>query len=91
MKKVSDKSDVYWVYVLENPKGRFYTGSTRDLDQRLKQHNSAEKVGTKYTHKNGPWKLVWKEIHTSRAGAAARERQIKKMKSSKWIKENLLG
>ena len=44
-----------------------------------------------YTHKHGPWTLVWKEPHATRGSAVARERQIKRMKSSRWIRENLLG
>ncbi len=45
---------MYWVYILENPKGKFYIGHTDDLQRRLSEHNSGEKIGSKYTHKNGP-------------------------------------
>jgi len=90
VKKESNKSEAHWVYILENPKGRFYVGYTSNLAQRLQQHNSDEKIGTKFTHKNRPWELVWKERHPSRSKAISRERQIKRMKSSRWIKENLL-
>ena len=34
----------YWAYALENPAGRFYVGSTDDLEQRVAEHNSDEKV-----------------------------------------------
>ena len=79
-----------WVYILENPEGRFYIGSTADLAVRLEQHNSDQKVGTKYTHKNGPWQLVWQERHPDRSSAMRREKQIKSMKSAKWIRGQLL-
>ena len=82
---------MYFVYVLQNSKGRFYVGQTRDIQQRVKQHNSDE-VGTgKYTLKNGPWQLVWSEAHPSRKSAMQREKQIKAMKSARWIRENLLN
>ena len=80
----------YWVYVLENPDGRFYIGSTGNLDKRLAQHNAVRKEGSKFSHKNGPWSLVWKEPHPTRASAMQREKQIKAMKSAKWIREQLL-
>jgi putative endonuclease len=84
------QNGIYFAYVLENPQGKFYIGSTEDIERRLQQHNSAEKDGTKFTHKNGPWRLVWSEQHFTRASAMRRERQIKQMKSARWIRENLL-
>lgn len=82
--------ECFWAYVLENPDGRFYVGSTGNLDNRLEQHNVEDKVLTKFTHKHGPWTLVWKESHATRATAMKREKQIKSMKSSKWIREKLI-
>jgi putative endonuclease len=83
-------SDCYWTYILENPQGRFYVGHTDDLDRRVAEHNSPEKVGTKYTHKNGPWRLIWSESHLTRSAAMLRERSIKAKKSARWIRERLL-
>ena len=81
---------IFWVYILENAVGRFYVGSTDDPHRRLDEHNSD--LGEKtFTHKNGPWKLVWVEKHASRSDAMAREKQIKNMKSARWIRENLLN
>ena len=81
---------MYWVYVLENPRGRFYIGSTDDLPRRIEDHNSAEKVSSKYTHKNGSWQLVWSEEHPTRSSAMVREKAIKRMKSAQWIRHELL-
>ena len=78
------------MYVLENPDGRFYVGSTDDLDRRVSQHNTPADR-TKYTHKHGPWKLVWNEAHPTPTEAVRREREIKSMKSAKWIREHLLN
>ena len=81
----------FWVYVLENEECRFYVGQTDDLDRRIAQHNGAGPANGKYTLKNGPWHLVWHEAHPTRASAVRRERQIKRMKSARWIRENLLN
>ena len=89
---MSDSSQtMYWAYILQNPKGRFYIGHTEGVEKRLSEHNSSEPGKGKYTHKNGPWELVWSEPHDSRADAMKREKQIKAMKSAKWIRENLLS
>ena len=82
---------MYWVYVLENPEGRFYIGQTDDLDRRLAEHNDPDCAKSKYTVKNGPWQIVWSEQHGARASAVRRERFIKSRKSAAWIRENLLG
>ncbi len=82
---------MYWVYVLENPRGMFYVGQTTDLEKRLADHNRADAFDGHFTRKNGPWKLVWSEKHESRSCAMRRELQIKRMKSSKWIRTRLIG
>ena len=82
---------MYHVYVLQNPSGRFYIGQTADLQRRIQQHNADEKGTGKYTLKNGPWQLVWSEEHKDRKSAMLREKQIKAMKSARWIRENLLA
>ncbi len=82
---------MYWSYVLQNPQGKFYTGHTEDLPQRLDSHNDTGSIHGKFTRKNGPWELVWSEQHPTRASAMKRERQIKAMKSARWIREVLLN
>jgi putative endonuclease len=82
---------MFWVYVLENPAGKFYVGQTGNLGDRLSDHNQTDCFDGHFTRKNGPWKLVWKESHDSRSSAVQRERQIKRMKSAKWIRQHLLA
>ncbi len=82
---------MFWVYILQNPDGKFYVGHTDDLDLRLHSHNRTDRTLGKFTRKNGPWELVWSEGHPTRSSAMARERQIKAMKSAAWIRENLLN
>ena len=82
---------MFHVYILQNLVGKFYIGHTDDLQSRLLSHNDTGPIHGKYTRKNGPWKLVWAEELPDRCSAIARERQIKGMKSSKWIREVLLN
>ncbi|MCX6953160.1 MAG: GIY-YIG nuclease family protein [Verrucomicrobia bacterium] len=82
---------MFWVYILQNPAGRFYIGQTDDIDRRLREHNAPQPGFGKYTHKNGPWVLAWKEPHGSRESALRREREIKAWKSSRLIRERLLA
>ena len=61
-----------FVYVLRSrTTGRYYTGSTQDLGQRLRQHNSDLSISTKH---RGPWDLVHREEYASLAAAVRRER-----------------
>ena len=79
--------------MLENPAGRFYVGSTSNLSERITRHNPlpAAQQGSKYTHKNGPWELVYYESCQKRSEAMARERFIKSRKSATWIRRYLLN
>jgi len=80
----------FWTYVVENPAGRFYIGSTQDLQARLSQHNNPEAKSGKYCPKNGPWTLLWKKAFATRGQAMKREKFIKSRKSAAWIKKYLL-
>ena len=82
---------MFYVYILQNAAGKFYVGHSQDAEQRLGSHNRTDQVFGKYTRKNGPWRLVWKEEHPTRASAIRREREIKAKKSARWIRENLLN
>jgi predicted GIY-YIG superfamily endonuclease len=82
---------MFWVNIIENSAGKLYVGQTDDLEVRLANHNRSDKMAGKFARKNGPWTLVWSEPHASRSSAMARERQIKSMKSSRWIRNHLLN
>jgi putative endonuclease len=82
---------MFRVYILQNPNGHFYTGHTDDLPVRVANHNRTDKLVGKFTRKNGPWILVWSEQHPDRSSAMRREHEIKSWKSSKLIRERLLG
>jgi predicted GIY-YIG superfamily endonuclease len=48
-----------WMYILECADGSYYVGSTRNLDQRIMQHQSGK--GSRYTSGRLPVKLVYGE------------------------------
>ena len=66
---------MYHVYVLRSEKtGRRYVGSSQDIEERLRQHNSGESLATKH---GAPWKLIHREEFSTRAEAVRRERFYK--------------
>jgi putative endonuclease len=66
---------MFTTYVLlSKSTGRFYTGSTSDLQARLESHNSNLSAATK---NGGPWELVHREEFETRTEAMARERYFK--------------
>ena len=65
----------WFVYVLENPAGKRYVGSTgRSPMIRLAEHNEGL---NRWTRTNGPWRLVYAEEHPSKHDAIIRERFFK--------------
>jgi putative endonuclease len=67
----------YFVYILECKDGSLYTGITKDIIKRLKEHNTSEK-GAKYTKARRPVKLLYEEPSLDRSTASKREYEIKK-------------
>ncbi len=49
---------MFRVYVLENPRGKFYVGQTKNIAERVQDHNRTDSFEGHFTRKNGPWKLV---------------------------------
>ena len=65
----------FWVYVLESHKdGQTYTGSTGDLNRRLRDHYEGRVPATRHRR---PLSLVYIEQFKTRAEAARRERFFK--------------
>ncbi len=80
---------MYYVYILQSSTtGRYYVGSTGNLEQRIEQHNTHKYSGSEYTKRSeGTWVLVYSEEHETRKEAVKRERQIKSWKSRKAIEQ----
>ncbi|MBL7068920.1 MAG: GIY-YIG nuclease family protein [Candidatus Omnitrophica bacterium] len=66
---------MWHIYIVRCRDGLLYTGSTTDIDRRLKEHN--RKKGGGCTRGRLPVKLVYKEIYPNRSQAQKREAQIK--------------
>jgi len=67
------------VYILKSQtNGRYYIGSTDDLDRRLKEHNSGN---SKYTSESGPWEIVFCQTYKSLKMARTIEYWLKRQKS----------
>ncbi len=68
---------LFYVYILKCVDGSFYTGYTKDIDQRTKEHSSGK--GAKYTKAHPPERLAYVELFDTRSKAMRREREIKKL------------
>ena len=75
-----------YMYILECADGSYYTGSTKYLELRLKQHQAGE--GAKHTKKNLPVKLVFFEEYKRIDEAFYREKQVQGWRREK--KESLI-
>ena len=63
-----------YTYILECSDGSYYTGSTKNLERRLEQHQAGE--GTNHTKKHLPVKLIYYEVYDKIDAAFYREKQI---------------
>jgi len=66
----------YAVYILECSDGSYYTGSTKDLEGRLREHETGVHSDS-YTYSRRPVKLVWSEITETYPEAFQWEHRIK--------------
>ncbi|CAN5419767.1 hypothetical protein BH10BAC1_BH10BAC1_18030 [soil metagenome] len=74
---------MYFVYILFSEKlNKYYTGYTKDLEQRLMLHNKGQEA---FTSKGIPWSLRYFEQFDIELNAIRREREIKAKKSRKYI------
>ena len=65
---------MYYVYVLQDETGSFYTGFTQDLRRRVEAHNAGASAATR----GRCWRLVYYEAYVSAAAGRRRELQIKR-------------
>jgi len=63
-----------YTYILKCSNGQYYTGSTKNLERRIAQHQVGE--GANFTRKNLPVKLVYHEEYQRIDQAFYREKQI---------------
>ena len=70
----------YWVYILKCSDGSLYTGSTKDVDRRLREHQSGK--ASRYTRSRLPVVLCYFEAAKDRGAALRRESSIKGLSRS---------
>jgi len=73
----SKRKDEYYVYMVRCKGGSLYTGSTNDVETRVRVHNEGK--GAKYTRSRRPVELVYVEKCAFRNDALKRECGIKKL------------
>ena len=64
--------------LLSEKDGRYYIGSTCDVERSLKKHNAGGVDATKHRR---PLKVVYFEQYANKKAASARERYLKSIKS----------
>lgn len=78
---------MFYTYVLKSQKtGKYYIGSTEDIERRVFEHNYGS---TNSTRHQGPWELVHFEKYQERHDALVREKQIKSYKGGNVFKKLL--
>ena len=78
---------MFYTYVLQsNKSGKLYTGATKDLQKRFKQHCSNEVTVTKH---RGPFTLIYYEACINQKDAYHREKYLKSGMGKRYIKNRL--
>ena len=72
---MNKRHNKFFVYILEDKNGVYYTGFTGDLAARIEKHN--QQVGAKYLKGRGPVKLVFAKEYHYYKNALTAERRIK--------------
>ena len=78
---------VGYLYILKCADGTYYTGSTKDIELRLHQHQAGE--GSSYTKRRLPVKLIYVEEFPRVDEAFYREKQVQGWSRKK--KDALIG
>ena len=72
------------VYMLRCGDGSLYTGSTTDVERRLREHQGG--TGARYTRSRPPVTLAYAEEAPDRSAAQRREAAIKKLPRAQKLK-----
>ena len=94
MVQLHPRPHMYFAYVLENLKGSRYTGSTDDMEDRLKMHNDTTPEKSRFhrtTYKKGPWQIIFSKEFTTRIEAMKFEKFLKTGKGREWLERGRLG
>jgi putative endonuclease len=78
------KAGQWFVYIIENEKGHYYTGITTDLSRRFKEHGGEGK-GAKFFNTGAPVEMVFSKKFPDRSSASKFECAVKKLTRAKKI------
>jgi putative endonuclease len=84
-KAVRPKRKTFTVYVLRSAEGRMYIGFSQDVEKRIRQHNAKSNRG--WTRRFTGWKTIYTEEFRTRKQAMRREKELKRIRSSKKYKK----
>ena len=74
---------MFYTYILYSEKtDSYYTGSTSNIQDRIRRHNLGRSI---YTKRGIPWKLVYYKTYNSKSEAYKAEMYIKSQKSRIYI------
>ncbi len=80
---------MFYSYILKSKNdGKMYTGFTKDLRKRFKEHNDKDGEPS-YTRKRGPFDLIYYEACLNEYDARSREKYLKSGKGKRYIKSRL--
>lgn len=79
------KAASWFVYIIQNEKGHYYTGITTDLERRFNEHASSKK-GAKFFNTGAPVGMVYSKKFANRSLASKYECFIKKLTRQEKIK-----
>ena len=74
-------SDIWFVYLLWCADDSLYTGITKDVSRRCRQHNAGS--ASRYTRSRRPVGVVYQEAHAGRSLALKHETAIKALSRRK--------
>ncbi|MBU1326969.1 GIY-YIG nuclease family protein [Patescibacteria group bacterium] len=79
---------MHCVYILKSIGGKYYIGSTCDVDKRICKHNNGSVRSTKAYR---PWRLVYTEQYGTKIETLKREKEIKSWKKRIAIDKLIFG
>ena len=78
---------MFYTYIIQSKKdNKWYTGSTKDLRKRFKEHNLNKVYSTKG---RGPFDLIYYEASLNEQDARAREKYLKSAMGKRYLKNRL--
>lgn len=76
----------YFAYILKSDyDGSYYYGSTRNIEERLKDHNKGKST---YTKGRRPWKIHYTEEFQTKSEAMKMEKFFKSIDGYNFLKKN---